>query len=173
MKVYPLTNEQTEEQLRTEAFGPAREIASRFDFPGTASHWRQAVRRAIAEAYLSGACAASDDPFIEDKLIHVVDGPDRPVRAWKVPRGSFEDKARAYGIESHMIPGLARYVVEHIATGGFWRYVLEGRLEDAERVADEANQGKAAHYYLFLKAFAPLECYGSPSRVAAWINARP
>lgn len=82
---------------------------------------------------------------------------------------TLSERATESGIPDHMIPGLVRYVYEHIATGGFWRCVLEGDIAGAEERADELNSGRAQEYFNFLEANVPVACFGNAKKVSSWI----
>jgi hypothetical protein len=70
----------------------------------------------------------------------------------------------------HFIPGLIRYVNEHIETGGFLRAVLENDLREACDRADPLSRPVLADLVTYIELILPAECWGSPEKVKAWLD---
>lgn len=73
-------------------------------------------------------------------------------------------------IPSHMHGGLYRYLVSGIEPGDFLMAVLENNLREAVGRADHINQPKLPDYIRYLYNYAPSKCWGSPEKVAAWVE---
>jgi len=78
-------------------------------------------------------------------------------------------------LEASKIPGymhhaLVSYITEGKPTGGFLNAVLCNDLKGACNKADEANQVALYDYVFFLFNDAPVACWGSPERVARWME---
>lgn len=65
---------------------------------------------------------------------------------------------------------LMRYTEHHILPGIFLRAVLEGDLHRAYRRADPTNLWLLPIYAAWLHNEAPMQCYGSPELVRAWVE---
>jgi len=70
-----------------------------------------------------------------------------------------------------MIEPLTRYLADHSPVGGFLTAVLKNDLMEACGRADDNNISALPAYAGFLYNYAPMECYGSPEKVRAWIEA--
>ncbi|MEO0729080.1 MAG: hypothetical protein AAFY64_01710 [Pseudomonadota bacterium] len=66
---------------------------------------------------------------------------------------------------------LRRYIVEGYPPNHFLRAVLENDLMEALARADDANLEALEAYCAWLRTYAPSAAYGSPGRVADWIDA--
>ena len=75
-------------------------------------------------------------------------------------------------IPDYMIGGLRRYIERGIPPGHFLSAVLSNDLGEAVRRADDVNKRKLADYVLFLENYAPSVCWGSPTKLDAWIAQR-
>jgi hypothetical protein len=73
-------------------------------------------------------------------------------------------------IPLHCRLGLRDYIEHGHETGGFLYAVLSNDLKMAVRQADDHNRTQLHNYVTFLYRHAPLQCWGSPERVAAWIE---
>jgi hypothetical protein len=77
----------------------------------------------------------------------------------------------AYRVPANLHDGLIRYVEQRIPTGSFLRACLEDDWTDAVNRADPFT----GHYVLCIESFIrnvlPAECWGSPEKVHAWIEA--
>ncbi len=67
---------------------------------------------------------------------------------------------------------LERYINHHILPGGFLTAVLENDLKEACARADLENRRKLFEYIQYLYNEAPMQAWGSPEKVAAWVAAR-
>ncbi len=82
------------------------------------------------------------------------------------------DQERAYElIPEHMHGALKRYIEDGILPGGFLTAVLQNNLKEAIGRADHLNMDQLPNYVRFLYNFAPGPCWGSPEKVAAWVDA--
>lgn len=75
-------------------------------------------------------------------------------------------------LPEHMQGGMKRYIEDGIPPGGFLYAVLCNDLMGAVRKADDINQHRLIDYARFLYNEAPSNCYGSPQKVEAWIDAK-
>ncbi len=73
-------------------------------------------------------------------------------------------------VPSHTHKGYLRYFLEGIAPGEFLCAVLMNNLSAACRHADERNAKALYEHTVFLINTAPVESWGSPERVTAWIE---
>ena len=73
-------------------------------------------------------------------------------------------------IPDYMWTKLINYIVEGVPTGGFLHAILSNDLKRACNAADEANQLAIYDYVFFLHNNAPAACWGSPERVANWME---
>ena len=67
---------------------------------------------------------------------------------------------------------LQRYVDEGWPLNHFLTALVENDLMECIGRADDANLAALEAYCLWLKNFAPAQCFGSKERVAAWIAQR-
>jgi len=88
-------------------------------------------------------------------------------------RLQIERAARDCGIPSYMVEGLALYLLNRIRPGSFLSNVLENDLMGALKCADDTNVNCLCAYGMFLYNYAPMGSYGSPAKVAAWLNPVP
>jgi len=79
---------------------------------------------------------------------------------------------RQYRIPEHMHAGIINYVFYGILPGEFLQAVLRNDLAEAVGRADWMNQEVLPNYVRWLYNEAPQGCWGSPEKVAAWIEAR-
>lgn len=75
-------------------------------------------------------------------------------------------------LPDHLRECLLRYVCQGIEPGGWLMYVLANDLRNAILYADEYNAGNVGHLVRWLHSYAPARCWGSPSAVAHWLDAR-
>lgn len=75
-------------------------------------------------------------------------------------------------IPPHMLRNLAGYVERHEPVGGFLQAVLENDLKEACGRADSGNLHILWAYVAYLYNEAPSACWGSPAKVAAWLELR-
>ena len=73
-------------------------------------------------------------------------------------------------IPEHCQSGLRRYIENGCDVGGFLTAVLENNLVEAFGRADLENQVNMRQYADFLYNQAPSECWGSRSKVVAWMK---
>jgi len=76
-------------------------------------------------------------------------------------------------LPEHMQQGARDYVERGYKPGSFLRAVLSNDLVEAFGHADLTNLDHMRAWALWLFNEAPSMCWGSPERVAAWIEARP
>lgn len=81
-----------------------------------------------------------------------------------------EQRARDCGIPAYMVGGLMRYLFDRIPAGSFLDNVLSNDLMGALKCADDTNVNCLRAYGMFLYNYAPMGSYGSPAKVAAWLN---
>lgn len=81
-----------------------------------------------------------------------------------------ERSARDCGIPEYIIEGLMDYIVGGVPPGDFLRAVLENRLFESFGRADRENREHLYHICVFLCSYAPQMCWGSPSKVEAWLE---
>lgn len=65
---------------------------------------------------------------------------------------------------------LKRYVEDRIETGGFLRAVLSNDLYLAAMRADPVNRHLLVDITLYVWHELPMECRGTPEKVAAWLG---
>lgn len=79
-----------------------------------------------------------------------------------------------YGLDrlpQHMHKTARLYVLHGIQGGGFFTALVENNLMRAFARADDANTAALRDWAMWLHIHAPSGCYGSPERVAAWVQA--
>ena len=67
---------------------------------------------------------------------------------------------------------LREYVEDGRPTNHFLTALLENDLMACIARADARNKAALEDYVIWLKSFAPGQCYGGPAQVAAWIAHR-
>lgn len=75
-------------------------------------------------------------------------------------------------VPGHLHAGLRRYVEERRATGGFLRAVLSNDLFGAIGQADSESLAGLVGLVQWIYCHVPSNCYGSPEKVTAWLEAR-
>jgi len=70
----------------------------------------------------------------------------------------------------HTLPGLKRYIENHIEPGGFLSAVLSNDLKESFGRADQENREHLFDIVNFLYNEAPATCWGSPEKVKAWLR---
>ena len=73
-------------------------------------------------------------------------------------------------LPEHCRDGLARYIEHGIPPGSFLTALLSNDLSETFGRADETNQNAIRDYVVFLHCDAPAPCWGSPTKVALWIE---
>jgi len=73
-------------------------------------------------------------------------------------------------LPDNLRPGLRRYLVEGLPTGGFLQAVIAGDLYDAVQRADPFCAVRIADVVRFFVYFAPADSYGSREAYAAWVE---
>lgn len=81
-------------------------------------------------------------------------------------------RMRALGVPPGLQAGIARYLVDRIRPGGFLCAVLANDLRDAIARADEDSREGLGALVTFLDAFAPVDAWGSPGALEAWLSAQ-
>ena len=74
-------------------------------------------------------------------------------------------------VPPHLRDGLARYIRHGTPPGHFLRAVLEHELFEAMARGDEESRAGLFGLVSYIYNHAPIGCHGSPTRVAAWIEA--
>ena len=75
-----------------------------------------------------------------------------------------------YGMPAALVPGVARYCIDHIETGQFLRAVLENDLLGAFRRADPESLMHMQNILDALLMVAPSPCWGSNQAVEGWLK---
>jgi hypothetical protein len=75
-------------------------------------------------------------------------------------------------VPAHILPGIDRYVEQHIEPGGFLMAVFENDLKGAFGRADETNRARLFDIVAYVYNCTPLACQGSPEKVDAWLKLR-
>jgi len=79
-------------------------------------------------------------------------------------------KFRDFEIPDYMMGGLERYINDGVEPGHFLTAVICNDLRDAVDRADSANMANLPAYVGYLYNKAPAGCWGSRSKMAAWIG---
>ncbi len=66
------------------------------------------------------------------------------------------------------LSNLRDWIENAVSPGGFLTAVLENNLLQVMRRADLENRKALYHIVELLESYAPIGCYGSPEKVAAW-----
>jgi hypothetical protein len=77
---------------------------------------------------------------------------------------------RSFYIPERMMPGLQRYIENHVPPGDFLREVICNNLRGAIGRADDENLVNLPAYVAFLYNQAPDGCWGSKEKYEAWIK---
>lgn len=77
---------------------------------------------------------------------------------------------RNFYIPERMMPGLQRYIEDHVPPGDFLREVICNNLKGAVDRADDENIVNLAAYVGFLYNQVPSDCWGSKEKYEAWIS---
>lgn len=67
--------------------------------------------------------------------------------------------------------GMERYIENRIEPGSFLKSVLQNDLMKAVGRADSEQMAHLAQTCLWVYNMAPGDCWGSPARVQAWLDA--
>lgn len=73
-------------------------------------------------------------------------------------------------IEQRFKESLERYIKEGIPTGSFLNAVLGNNLKESIQRADHTAIDNIPHIVAYLYNDCPSLCWGSPAKVAEWIN---
>lgn len=79
-------------------------------------------------------------------------------------------KAEVLGVPEHLVDGLVAYVTTKRPTGSFLRCVLENDLKGCIEHGDDESIYGLKKIVMFLYNYAPGACWGSPSKVEAWMG---
>lgn len=79
-------------------------------------------------------------------------------------------KGLTWGCPEHLLPGLERYAIDRVATGGFLRAVLVNDLRKSVMLADEPSSANLAAIVVFCENELPPESWGSEWAVTTWLN---
>ena len=69
--------------------------------------------------------------------------------------------------------GITSYINDHIDPGGFLYAVLSNDLRESFGRADEQNREDMFAIVSWLYCNAPMNCWGSAEKVAAWLSVAP
>ncbi len=83
----------------------------------------------------------------------------------------YSEKALFSGVPSHLIEGLAQYIVRGVPTGSFLQAALSNDLKDAFGRADSESRLGMYAIVRFICNDMPHSAQGSRKTVAAWIAA--
>ena len=83
-----------------------------------------------------------------------------------------EREADSHSAIAHLIPGIQRYATAHIRTGSFLEAVLSNDLKEACARADDKSKRLLFEICAYLYNEVTGECWGSPEKVQAWLEAR-
>ena len=78
-----------------------------------------------------------------------------------------------YRIPDRMVPGIERYINDHIRPGRFLQAVICNDLKESFGRADDENFENIAAYVAFFYNEAPGDCWGSKQKMESWINNHP
>jgi hypothetical protein len=73
-------------------------------------------------------------------------------------------------VPEHMREGVKIYIERGIPPGDFLTAVIQNDLKEACGRADEINARRIWHIVNFFYNYAPIDCWGSPGKMAAWIE---
>ncbi len=77
---------------------------------------------------------------------------------------------RDWYIPERMMPGIERYIEQHIRPGHFLSAVISNDLKDACGRADDENMTNLPAFVAYFYNEAPHPCWGSPEKMEAWIK---
>lgn len=77
---------------------------------------------------------------------------------------------RGFEIRDEMLKKLDAYAERHEPVGDFLRAVLENDLQMAVGRADTSNLYNLPAYVIYLYNEMPSACWGSPEKVAKWLE---
>ena len=87
-------------------------------------------------------------------------------------RADFAKRAGHYGVPEHDVDGLFLYVFHGIMPGSFLEAVLSNDLMESFGRADHINKEKIFNICQFIYNEIPSDCWGSPEKMQAWMDAR-
>ena len=73
-------------------------------------------------------------------------------------------------IDEANLHSLRLYIDRGVPPGSFLAAVLENNLKEAVSRADDRNMHNLPAYVGYLYNEAPMQCWGSPAKVGAWIQ---
>ena len=76
-------------------------------------------------------------------------------------------------MKSSTMQGIQGYINDHIDPGGFLSAVLSNDLRESFGRADSQNREDLFEIVCWLWNHAPVDCWGSAERVAAWLSVMP
>ena len=79
---------------------------------------------------------------------------------------------RGFTIPAYMLRAVNRYILNGDTPGDFLTAVITNDLREAIARADDHNQVNLPAYIAYLHNEAPGQCWGSPEKMTAWIEAR-
>ena len=80
---------------------------------------------------------------------------------------------REFYIPKRMMPGIRRYIEDHVRPGDFLCAVIQNNLQNAYSLADEENQRNLPAYIKYFYNEAPAPCHGSAKRLGEWLKLKP
>lgn len=82
----------------------------------------------------------------------------------------YRTKLRTAGVPEHMHDGIVLYLLHGYQPGSFMTAVLENDLKEACMRADDENRRAIYQHVAFLYNYAPSNAWGSPARVADYMQ---
>jgi hypothetical protein len=79
---------------------------------------------------------------------------------------------RTFVVQAHLVEALEAYVTHGVPPGDFLQAVLCNDLVEACGRADHINIQKLPAFAAWLYNEAPIPCWGSAEKVAAWVEAK-
>jgi|TARA_R110000751_G_scaffold88936_1_gene175649 hypothetical protein len=73
----------------------------------------------------------------------------------------------------HILDSINRYVEHRLPPGGFVTAVLSNDLTGAFNAADTDSEAGIRDILKYVRWEIPAESWGSPAKVAAWLNGKP
>lgn len=77
---------------------------------------------------------------------------------------------RKWYIPDRMMPGIQRYIQDHIRPGGFLQAVISNNLKDAVSLGDDENIENLTAFVMYFHHKAPSACWGSQLNMERWLQ---
>lgn len=88
-------------------------------------------------------------------------------------REELEHGLRKLSIPPHMHAAIRTHVIDRQPVGDFLTAVLSNDLKESVKRADHVNLLALITWVDLLYNYCPTDCWGSPEKVAAWLEGRP